>query len=769
MRIRWHGMAGTQHSWTGVTHHYARAMKEIGGHEIFIKSTNGLEHFPNDIRHMLLPGYHGYLSQGPADFVREDGEQIKVMPDKPIAEIADKHRPYDLELAYTIPFQGPRRFFPETRCRAIIWNFESSILPAGWQRYMDSIDYLLPSSQYSYDIFANNGFPKDKMVIVPHGVDTKVFNPNIPPFPLKTEKRVKFLHCARPHDRKLHRRVIRGYLDAFTGDDDVCLVLKTSFITPDPNKIFEVDVRKILEEEYSGRDNPPEIEVVDKYVEHIGSLYTACDAAISMSSCEGFYLPGLEGMACGCLVIAPRHGGQLEYMNDNNALLVDTGEMKAPTTQQYWTAHPDAIVGDPDIEHYKELLRQVYENPKEERDRVKAAVKQTVEKFNWKDMTQIILDLPIPEKSARLRNKKRTLFVVPYNFVGGGEVWVLEAVKQLDKSKFEPEVAFVSSIPADFRKKFDDLGVKTWDVLDETGPWKNQSNGRAATLKVILESRGYELIHFYNSFSIYNVIKEAFKQGLRSRVVETVHSKLKWPDSMSKVAAREPWVTAIAAVTNELGQHLVKMKNKNVVVLPQQVDWPRFLEIERNKSVLDKFGVPTDRPMVGFVGRLSPEKNIPTLLKCSQILKDYSFVLVGDGPQGEQLRNLSSKLENVYFVGKQSNVEEFYASFDVLVLTSVMEGLPLVLLEAMACGTPVVSSDVGGVKEIITDGLNGSVVWNSTDPRLFASSIKQIVENKEQWNLYSKNSIETAKAIQQKGNSLNINTLYNSILYPPKR
>jgi glycosyltransferase involved in cell wall biosynthesis len=344
MKLRWHGMLGTQHSWAFTQQYLIRAMEKIGGHDIFLRSTNGLEHFPDDLRHLLVPGYHGSLSQGPTDYIDEQANQITVDPKTPLPEVKDINAPYDLELAYTIFFQAPRRFFPYTKARALIWNFESSILPPGWQEYHRALDYILPSSQYSYDIFAANGIPKEKMLVVPHGVDTKMFNADIPPYKLKTEKRVKFLHNAIPHHRKLHERVLQGYLDTFTGDDDVCLVMKTKFLTPAKDKPFEVDIKAILEAAFKNRKNPPEVEIINEYIPDIGSLYTACDAVISMSSCEGFWLPGLEALACGPIIIAPRHGGQLDFLNDDNSLLVDTGEMIAPLSMQYWTHHPEAVV-----------------------------------------------------------------------------------------------------------------------------------------------------------------------------------------------------------------------------------------------------------------------------------------------------------------------------------------------------------------------------------------------------------------------------------------
>jgi glycosyltransferase involved in cell wall biosynthesis len=751
MKIRWHGMLGTQHSWAFTQQALIRAMKNIGGHDIFLKSTNNLEHFPDDLKDMLLPGYHGILVQGDAKYLDGQGNESTVPQKNPEPEIKDENRPYDLELAYTIPYQGPRRFYPDSKCRAIIWNFESSILPPGWQLYSRSVDYILPSSQFSYDIFANNGVPKEKLLVVPHGVDTNVFNSEIPPFKLKTKKRVKFLHNAIPHHRKLHERVIKGFVETFTAKDDVCLVLKTKFVKPSKEKLFDVDVKDILTKALKGKKNPPEIEVINTFIPDIGSLYTACDVVVSMSSTEGFWLPGLEALACGSLIIAPRHGGQLDFLNDENSILIDAGEMAAPASMQYWAYMKGAVVGDPDIEHYKETLKRVYENLDEEKARIQKAGHETVKKFTWEAAAQMILDLPIPETSARTHPKKKVLYIIPYKMIGGGEVWVKEAISRLDRSEYEPHVAFVSGISPGLEKLFEGLDIVTEDLSSNT------SND--AALKCLIESSNYSIIHFYNSFGVYRVLQAACRQGLRCRIVETVHSEFSWNDSMTKISTREPFVTVISSVSNRMARKLLKMGNKNVVVLPQHVDWDRFDKSERSKNILDEFQIPKNF-VVGFVGRISPEKNIPVILACAKGMPEISFVIIGDGPQESPLKQMAKDLKNVFFLGRKNDLEKWYPAFDLLILPSVMEGKPLVILEAMSAGTPVVASDVGAIIEVVFDGITGSLIWNPGNPGLFASVIRSFQTNEKLWNRCSANSKMVAAAFKEKSKSFDVNHLY---------
>jgi glycosyltransferase involved in cell wall biosynthesis len=280
-------------------------------------------------------------------------------------------------------------------------------------------------------------------------------------------------------------------------------------------------------------------------------------------------------------------------------------------------------------------------------------------------------------------------------------------------------------------------------------------------LKCLIESENYSIIHFYNSFGVYNVLKECWNQGARVRIVETVHSDLVWGDSMTKVSKRDPFVSAIAAVSNNMAKKLLKFGNNNVIALPQFIDWERFENMQRSKDILKELNIPTDF-VVGFVGRLSPEKNVPMILECAKRLPEVSFVIVGGGPQEMPLKQMAASLKNVFFIGARQDVEKYYAAFDVLILPSHMEGMPLVILEAMATGTPVIATDVGGISEVVNNDLNGCLVWNSKDIGLFVSAINFVRDDVMREQL-SNNSIEMARAMKEMSKLTNINIFYNKL------
>jgi len=759
MKIRWHGMLGTNHSWAFVSQALARAQADMG-HEVFMKSTNSLKHFPEDLKRHLLVGHHCHPKEqnasSNATYLDEHGnirkEKFPHQGGPPDPQ--DINRPYDLEMAYTIFPQAARRFFRETPCKMVIWNFESSILIPGWHLYHHALDYFLPSSQFSADIFINNGVPKEKCPVVPHGVCLESFNPEIPPFKLKTDKKFKFLHCAIPHHRKLHERVLAAYLDAFTGDDDVCLVMKTKIKEPSAEKPFEVNVGKILNKAMKGRKNPPEIEIVQTFVPNIGSLYTACDAMVSMSSTEGFHLPSLESMACGLAVIAPRYGGQLEFLNDDNAMLVDSGEMLAPESMQYWHYDKKAVVGDPNVCHCSELMRKLYEDPSAERARTANAREKTLKKFSWENAASQVMEIAedaIARKKSTLSTpqKRSVMYVIPYSIAGGAEVWVRETIRRLDRSRYEPSIACPNGMSESLKKLFAEVDVPCLDLYKE---------GHGFALMALIESQKPNIVHFHNSLQVYNLLlKTLYDSAWSGRIVETVHSDLMWNDSMAKVASRKN-VSLIIAVSNDMARKLAKRGNKNVAVLPQQVDWDRF-RVPRSRNILGEAGKCFEF-VFGTVARLSPEKNIPLALECARKTPDALFVFVGGGTQEKVLRQMaeSGKLENVMFTGRRSDVENFYAAFDALLITSRMEGMPLVALEAMSAGVPVVAPKIGAIPEIVSSGKNGIVV-SKYDLPSFVYALRKIREMN--WNDLSAKSKMLAERMEDMGKKVDINRLYD--------
>ena len=146
----------------------------------------------------------------------------------------------------------------------------------------------------------------------------------------------------------------------------------------------------------------------------------------------------------------------------------------------------------------------------------------------------------------------------------------------------------------------------------------------------------------------------------------------------------------------------------------------------RNKyEACRQLGVPSNRPLVGFVGRLTAIKRPDRFLALAATRTDAHFVFVGDGPLRDAVANQARALPNVTLVGWQEDLSVVYGALDVVVLTSDNEGIPLSLLEAASAGVAIVSLDVGGVGEIISDRTTGALV---TDEAQLASRLAELLD-----------------------------------------
>ncbi len=166
---------------------------------------------------------------------------------------------------------------------------------------------------------------------------------------------------------------------------------------------------------------------------------------------------------------------------------------------------------------------------------------------------------------------------------------------------------------------------------------------------------------------------------------------------------------AVVVFTEEQRNTMVRkyrIDPERVAVIPNGVDENFFHSDDR---------ILHPRPRLLFVGRLSVQKNLSFLLQAlAGVSEQFETILVGDGELGSDLRSTATSLglQNVRFHGRADGAEllELYRNADVFVLPSEREGMPLVLLEAMAMGLPIVATDIAGNRDIVRPHENGILV-----------------------------------------------------------
>jgi len=175
----------------------------------------------------------------------------------------------------------------------------------------------------------------------------------------------------------------------------------------------------------------------------------------------------------------------------------------------------------------------------------------------------------------------------------------------------------------------------------------------------------------------------------------------------------------IVVVSNGYANHLRtgRIPERKIHVVQNAIDLQRVKSIKCEKKTKRKeLGFSPDEILVATAGRLSPEKGQADLILAFSCLKrgfpSATLVIIGDGPLRNQLETFvkEKSINHVCFTGFRNDIDEIMSIVDLFVLPSHTEGLPNVVLEAFAFKKPVVGTEVGGVPEIIEDGVNGFLV-----------------------------------------------------------
>ena len=267
-------------------------------------------------------------------------------------------------------------------------------------------------------------------------------------------------------------------------------------------------------------------------------------------------------------------------------------------------------------------------------------------------------------------------------------------------------------------------------------------------LKELIEKEDIDIIHGHYLFPAGAAAVEVGNElGIKTYV--TAHGS-----DMFELYKKQPYMRApikkvlknadgIFAVSNALRHEIIAtgvtgIANKTKLSW-NSVDIEKFSNKE-NDSFKREYKL-SDKPIVLFVGNLIKRKNEESLLEAKKIANsDYYLVIVGDGPLFKKLKKKAEEenIPDVIFTGSRNDVENIIPSCDVLVLPSFSESFGLVLIEALACGKPVIGSNVGGITEIITKDVG--MLVNPNNVSSISGAIDELVNDEDLRYIYALNA-----------------------------
>lgn len=370
MKILIKQFLGKRHSWSVCG--WGMAKSFLKNNQVDLFSTDGIKNLPGELKENLI----GYTEEN----------QNKVIGRNPDGN-------YDCQISYTAMKNFPHYLSYGGKNRFGIWTFEwagKNVLPTGFAKNYKACDYLLAPSNFSKQIFLDSGISESSIRVISHGIGSEYRNDD--KIKLPTNKSVKILsNIAQNHIRKNIPGLLEVYGRAFSKKDDVSLILKCSD-KPIQNQ-FDISVGDCLKDFYRKFPDHAEIKLFKDFLPDISKLYRSVDMTFTMTHCEGFYFPGLESIASGKLAIAPGWGGQLDFLNQDNALLISGKEGRANPKSMYWESKYNAVWFEPSVDDAVEKLKFAVANYKKLNEKIEESRPVIYRDYSWDAVTGKILEL----------------------------------------------------------------------------------------------------------------------------------------------------------------------------------------------------------------------------------------------------------------------------------------------------------------------------------------------------------------------------------------
>ncbi|OGL42880.1 MAG: hypothetical protein A2W05_08850 [Candidatus Schekmanbacteria bacterium RBG_16_38_10] len=353
-----------------------------------------------------------------------------------------------------------------------------------------------------------------------------------------------------------------------------------------------------------------------------------------------------------------------------------------------------------------------------------------------------------------MNNYSKDRFTVLHIFSGdlwaGAEVMIFNLLDQL-KDNSDLKIMALSLNEGILTSKLRDLGVEVYSIPESIYSFPNIFL-KALTL---FKRKEIDLIHSHRHKENLLAFLLAKSQGVK-RLVTTLHGMSE--PSPSGQNGRNPislkrkmnyfilrhYFTRVVTVSREMKRVLIQeypFKKEKVDVIYNGIKIPKLTGQRIDQSIDHHFHI-------GTVGRMVPVKDFNLFLEVAAELKrqmdKVRFSILGEGPLKEQLVQRAKDLQiddSVQFLSPRPDPFPYYLSLDLYINTSAHEGIPISILEAMACERPVVASMVGGIPEIISHGEHGLIV-DTREPKKFVQQCLRIIEDKKLRVTIGKNASE---------------------------
>lgn len=366
------------------------------------------------------------------------------------------------------------------------------------------------------------------------------------------------------------------------------------------------------------------------------------------------------------------------------------------------------------------------------------------------DVVKPINGMTLPDYESK---KNNVLFIFPWLVVGGADLFNLELISRLDKNKFNSYVCTTLPSENPLRQKFCEAAESVYDLSS----FLNQTD-YINFIDYLIKSRKINTLVVSNSKHGYYMIPALKNKYSNLKIIDYIHSvdlKDVYGGFGRCTKDVEQYIDKTYTCNNFTSKQLNEVFDvKNTETLYIGTDDKKFDPEKFNKKELrQKYGIPENKKVVSFIARLSEEKRPELFLKVAkELLKkrnDLLFIIAGDGGLYSSLKKMAEKNENIQLLGQVNKTNEIYSISDVTVNCSALEGLALTSYESLSMGVPVISSDVGGQKELIDSSVGQIVHYNSKlgfnyakeEIKMYSDAIENVLKNISKIKINCRNKI----------------------------
>ncbi len=352
----------------------------------------------------------------------------------------------------------------------------------------------------------------------------------------------------------------------------------------------------------------------------------------------------------------------------------------------------------------------------------------------------------LPWPSAPISSRDRSLLIaVPFLIVGGAERLLSSIVRYLVSEGWH--VTIISTLPQkgleDSSGWFKEITGEVYILPQFLGEWEYSS-----FIHYLIQSRRFNVALLAGSRVFYELLPELNEKYPDMAIVDLLfntaghtHSHVEYRSLLTSAVAENPEVIAWLKKQG--------WSDDRIKLIESGVDATRF-DTERSPDVVKALQIGEEEVVIGFSGRLSEEKAPEVFVKLAAAFSgepSVRFIMTGGGPLKGAVEAEIKKLPadaRFQFMGLVDSTREYFATYDIFVLPSRIDGRPIALLEALASGCAVVASDVGGIPAILCDSGAG-ILCRPANTSDFIAAIRSLISDRAKLALMKSAARETAR------------------------